>query len=569
LSLRPWCGLVLASACCGQTPPLHDRVLILVNDRMKESVEVGTYYAQRRQIPAANIVHLKTNTTEYMSLEEYKEQVENPLRKFLDANNGAMRRKILYIVPVYGIPFKVPDKFSVDSLIVFMYAGHDEMKPPMRNPYFGATGTRPLHFAEWSDGPAAANGFKMFVVTRLDGPSPAIAKGLVDKAIEGESTVNLKSGIAYFDYQGFRSKDEWQWAVDDEVRDGAERARAQGFQTVLHTQAKTTCHAQIAPATQYVWEPARKELLVSTVNSTGGLSLAVSPLAEADFTAQFSPLSTGMENSVALTLAAASDKSYIRLTYPFVPFQEYNGSWEAVLEKVVDGAPAARAVLKLHNDEKTVNSIGELKLSVRAGRITAYRNGVELMAAEDKSGKPLAIARAGIDATCWLFGIRNLKVQDAEAKVVWTDDFAADSLSRYQLRPSPVGGANALWVWGWYSGATDSYRFVPGAIGAQLTSYTAERLRTPLNGDPKKFNFNADRWGGNWVPRMLEEGVTATWGAVTEPYATFYARGPNVFDHIWAGYNFGDSFYIAENAARWVMIAVGDPLYAPAAFARR
>ncbi len=67
---------------------------------------------------------------------------------------------------------------------------------------------------------------------------------------------------------------------------------------------------------------------------------------------------------------------------------------------------------------------------------------------------------------------------------------------------------------------------------------------------------------------MLEEGVTATWGAVDEPYANFYARGPNVFDHMWAGYNFGDSFYIAENALRWVMVAVGDPLYAPAAFAR-
>jgi len=535
---------------------------------MKESMEVGAYYAQRRQIPPANILRLKTETTEHISLEEYKDQIENPLRKFLDANNGAMRRKILYIVPVYGVPFKVPDKASVDSLIVFMYAGHDELKPPLRNPYYGPAASRPPPFAEWSDGPAAANNFKMFLVTRLDGPSAAIAKGLVDKAIESERTVNLKSGVAYFDYQGFRSKDEWQWAVDDEVRDGAERARALGIQTVLHTQVKTTCHAQIAPVTQYVWEPGRKEMLVSTVNSTGGFSLPVPSLTEADFTAQFSALSTGMENSVVLTLAGASEKSSVRLVYPFVPFQEYNSTWEVVLEKVVDGVQAARAVLKVNNDEKAMNSVGELKLSVRAGRIAAYRNGTELIAAEDKSGKPLAITHAGVDATCWFFGVRNLRVQDAHGKVVWTDDFSTDSVARYQLRPAPVGGPNALWVWGWYSGATDSYRFLPGAIGAQLTSYTAEHIRTPVNPDPKKFGFNTDRWGGNWVPRMLEEGVTATWGAVTEPYATLYARGPNVFDHIWAGYNFGDSFYIAANAARWVMVAVGDPLYAPAAFGR-
>jgi len=57
-------------------------------------------------------VHLKTTNAEGISLDEYKDQIENPLRKFLDANNGAMRRKILYIVPIYGIPLKVPDKFS-------------------------------------------------------------------------------------------------------------------------------------------------------------------------------------------------------------------------------------------------------------------------------------------------------------------------------------------------------------------------------------------------------------------------------------------------------------------------
>jgi uncharacterized protein (TIGR03790 family) len=568
LSQRFLCAL-LATACFGQTIPLRERVLILVNDRMKESVEVGNYYSQRRQIPTANILRLKTNTGETMSLEEYKDQIENPLRKFLDANNGAMRRKIVYIVPVYGIPLKVPDRFSVDSLIVFMYVGMDNLKPPLRNPYYAVTGSRPPRFAEWSDGPAAANNFKMFAVTRLDGPSPAIAKGLVDKAIEAENSVTLKTGVAYFDYQGFRSKDEWQYAVDEEVRDGAERARALGITTVLHSQVKTTCHARITPTTQYVWDPGLKQLLVAATATPSGFSLPVPSLAEADLTAQFSSLSIGMENSVMLTLSGASDKSYIRLTYPFVPFQEYNGTWEMVLEKVLEGEPAARTVVKVNNDEKTMNSVGELKLSVRAGKITAYRNGAELIAVEDKSGKPFAITKAGIDAVCWLFGVRNLRVDDAAGKNVWTDDFSTESTGRYQLRPTPIAGPNAMWVWGWYGSATDSYRFLPGAIGAQLTSYTADRIRTPVDPNPRKFSFSADRWGGNWVPRMLEEGVTATWGAVTEPYATFYARGPNVFDHIWAGYNFGDSFYIAENAARWVMVAVGDPLYAPSAFARR
>src|SRR5262245_2284841 len=134
--------LFLAVNAWAQTVPLRERVLILVNANLKESVEVGRYYAERRQIPQTNILRLKTNTSETMSREEYKDQVENPLRKVLDANNGAMRRKILYIVPVYGIPVKVPDKFAVDSLIVLMYAGNENAKPPLRNPYYGPTGSR-------------------------------------------------------------------------------------------------------------------------------------------------------------------------------------------------------------------------------------------------------------------------------------------------------------------------------------------------------------------------------------------------------------------------------------------
>jgi uncharacterized protein (TIGR03790 family) len=107
------------------------------------------------------------------------------------------------------------------------------------------------------------------------------------------------------------------------------------------------------------------------------------------------------------------------------------------------------------------------------------------------------------------------------------------------------------------------YRFLPGAVGAQLTSFTALSIRTPANADPAMREMANVRWAGNWVPRMLEEGVTATWGAMNEPYAVFYAPGGNVFDHLWADYNFGGGFYIAQNALRWVMVAVGDPLYRP------
>lgn len=110
---------------------------------------------------------------------------------------------------------------------------------------------------------------------------------------------------------------------------------------------------------------------------------------------------------------------------------------------------------------------------------------------------------------------------------------------------------NTLWAWGWYSGPNthDVYQFVPGAVGAQLTSYTANSIR--------------EMKPGTWVPLWLERGITATWGATGEPYTIGYALGDVLLHHLWSGYTFGESAYIACPQLGWMMVFVGDPLYKP------
>jgi uncharacterized protein (TIGR03790 family) len=562
------CGFVLAVVAAAQSVPLKDRVLILVNDRVPESVSVGRYYAAKRNIPTANILHLKTLAAEQISQEEFKEQIESPLRKFLDAGGGAMRRKILYIVPTYGVPVKIAQQFAVDSVLAFMYAGLEDLKPPLRNPYYGATGSRPPHFAEWSDGFAAAHNFKMFVVARLDGPTAEIAKGLVDKAIAAETSLTLKSGIGYFDSQGTRHPDEWQYKIDEEIKSASELSRKAGFETVLNVQAGALCGSMFAPPPYYGYDAAKQQMAVAALGATAAASFSFAPISEGDFTFQVTEggvQNTG--NSITLTLESASEKSRVRLFYPFVPYKQWDRTDDIVLEKTVDGAAVARTAVRVKDDGKVMNQFGALRLSVRKTRLAVYRDDVEIAAVEDPGGKPLKLEKASLSANCWGFSIKRLVVTDGSGATVWDDRFATDSTARYRWQTSPRRGLNALWVWGWYGMAFDAYRFVPGAVGAQLTSFTAISIRTPNNDDPKMYSHTAVRWGGNWVPRMLEQGVTATWGAVTEPYATYYAPGGNVFDHLWAGYSFGDSFYIAQNALRWVMVAVGDPLYSPRLFA--
>jgi uncharacterized protein (TIGR03790 family) len=107
-------------------------------------------------------------------------------------------------------------------------------------------------------------------------------------------------------------------------------------------------------------------------------------------------------------------------------------------------------------------------------------------------------------------------------------------------------------VWGWYAldaANASAYTFVPGAVGAQLTSNTAYTVRRPTP--------------GAYVDLWLVAGITATWGAVSEPFAQYYARGDNLLSHLWRGYTFGEAAYISSPVLNWMMVFVGDPLYRP------
>jgi uncharacterized protein (TIGR03790 family) len=116
-----------------------------------------------------------------------------------------------------------------------------------------------------------------------------------------------------------------------------------------------------------------------------------------------------------------------------------------------------------------------------------------------------------------------------------------------------LSAPQTLWAWGWYnSTVNDAYAFVPGAVGAQLTSYTANDIR------------NVGVTYGTWVPTWLQAGITATWGATGEPFTRFYANGNILLNHLWQGYTFGEAAYIATPALNWMMIFVGDPLYTAA-----
>ncbi len=243
-------------------------VLILVNDavgpaqgtgKKGASVWLGQYYAAKRGIPPGNIVHLNVPNSEnplawdswFVDWARVEQNILAPVRQFLRSRD--LTNRIHYIVPVFGVPshFTGPPEFkgegwSVDSYLAALNAGTNRLL--VRNPYRSGTTEAQVHFRDWQN-PA---GWKMYLVSRLDGPTVQIAAALVDKAIRAESNLKRPDGIGYFDYR-HQACCDGMYQADLSMVNAYKLSMTNGFRSVLNDQAETKSLIKQAPDTLWAW----------------------------------------------------------------------------------------------------------------------------------------------------------------------------------------------------------------------------------------------------------------------------------------------------------------------------
>lgn len=241
-------------------------VIVVYNRRVPESKAVAEYYASRRNVPKTQVFGFDLSTSQEMSRAEYRESLEKPLAKMLEdrklwrfgteilrgTNHTANRvvwkvneSKIRYAVLCYGVPVSIGpetvrpatenekellelhrDEAAVDTELALLPMIEENMPlaGPVKNTLFGTTNTAALD---------PTNG--LLLVTRLDGPTAEIARGLVDKAMAAES--NGMWGRAYFDLrsvtnEGYKMGDDW-------LRGASEICAKLGFETVVDDKPAT------------------------------------------------------------------------------------------------------------------------------------------------------------------------------------------------------------------------------------------------------------------------------------------------------------------------------------------
>jgi uncharacterized protein (TIGR03790 family) len=174
LSILLTAALMITATAYAQTNDYSD-VLVIINTNSQISNDIGSYFAQKRNIPAVNIARISVPVTEEIDSTQF-ENLRSQVESYLVSNN--LVNSINYIVTTKGMPLKVKhsDSYanaSVEnelSLILGPYASGIGQCGRIYSPYFGKT----ENFTHAK--------FGIYLVTRLDGYTFADVQGLIDRA---------------------------------------------------------------------------------------------------------------------------------------------------------------------------------------------------------------------------------------------------------------------------------------------------------------------------------------------------------------------------------------------------
>lgn len=203
--------------------PKAANVAVVFNARSEDSAAIAAHYSKARAIPKSRTLALDCTDDETIPTQEYLDQIEAPVRRFLDS----MREPIDYVVLTKGVPLRLENEggYSVDGHLAAMRLPNPPIKTPeveqirrSINPYFGKTER------------FSAKKFGMVLVTRLDGWTREDAIALVDRSLAAER----HGGPFLFDLAENRETGGYG-ELQKAMRRAAQMLEQRGFEVALDT----------------------------------------------------------------------------------------------------------------------------------------------------------------------------------------------------------------------------------------------------------------------------------------------------------------------------------------------
>ncbi len=250
----------------GQPEDLAAHLLVVYNANDPDSAWLAHYYAKRRAIPDERVFALACSTHEEITRDEFDRTIREPILDDLFAHKwierspqsiqvgdlaldllAATRNDIWAIVLMRGVPLKIADSPSaergmepqaqlkttaaaVDSELALLPVFGLPLGGFVPNPFFDVANS-----GEVRAGPELAT--RVVLVTRLDGPTVADVRRMIDDCLAAEKT--RLAGAAVIDSRGFVDTTNGYTEGDIWLRRARDRLAADGWPVLFDDQPTT------------------------------------------------------------------------------------------------------------------------------------------------------------------------------------------------------------------------------------------------------------------------------------------------------------------------------------------
>jgi uncharacterized protein (TIGR03790 family) len=517
------CGFFLSAlltpAVMAEIKP--SQVLIIANSKVPESIQLANLYAQGRQIPSRNIIALPLPTKEEITRDQYNTLLACPVREFL--TRMKLENKIKVLVTMYGVPLKIGaavptalERQCADEIKQKYFSVFSELEKRYSDLVLMAK--LPLSTPTTLPGRQEIDQFSKSV--------PAIAQKieqtykLIVPAIQRNNDLVEQNRLAN-QFGAIRMDIEGQGSFVKAVK-ANNLAQGNLLQSELQKKEK-----QFYPSLM-IMPPLRSNALVyEQAHEIGGLILELQTLKEDYDRLMQKESASAVDSELSLVLWGPYPLAG-RLPNALNPRFKDNllitGKEPTLMVSRLDG-PSVATVQRMIRESLAVEKNG------LAGNVYIDARGIHKN-----------------DGGFFVFdeNLRNLagELKKQTSLPVIVDDQAT-------LFPKD-SCPNAAVYCGWYSlrNYVPAFTFVPGSVGYHIASFEATTLKHPQTNE--------------WVKKMLDNGITATLGAVDEPYLDAFPLPSEFFSLLMTGREtLVEAFYKTSRYNSWRIILIGDPLYRP------
>lgn len=503
-------------------------LVVVYNRRMPESQAVAIYYAEKRGVPPANLVGVEISVSETMSRKEFDERLAPPVRDLVEKLKTRGRTPAILLI--YGIPLRLEGTPATTEDSAFLKLANDKVEEYQK--------------------------LVLHQVTRLDRLIPALPDQPTPNDSSQKSTYTSQQVLVMAQQSFLRGMTYLQ------KKPGPNQETRTEIMSLLIKLGGTSpeAHALMKKMAQSQGQ----ELQALQQQELLGWNAVMSRDVQEE-------MFRGILPKTALDVAAA-----IRFTNGLIGELKFWNEAQLLYKKrqtvaavdsemtlIVAGAYQTAGWLPnpfnlAYSRWPVIKQVKDKTLMV--GRLDGPTPAIARRLVDDA----LEVEKTGLTGTFYI-DARGLGGQAKLGNYAWFDQHLLrlyDFLKQYsdmkmvldkkpQVFP-PGSCPDAALYCGWYSLGkyVPAFKWNQGAVGYHVASNEASTLKQP---------------GSNvWCKRLLEEGVAATMGPVTEPFLFSFPLPDHFFPLLMTGkLTLLEVYFHSVPQVSWMQILIGDPLYCP------